>query len=724
MQEADYVEYELLSQQNNAALALGNGRNWKSSLRLHLPLTISQRHTSLIRRNSQSQARQHAFCRYINLGAAKVANGVDVIQPVYKYQPVKNADEFRLLRLEPGRGSDPIRCRLENVSLRSKPKYEALSYTWGDPQNTKAILCGDGRVDVTISLFTALERLRYPHAERDIYSQAERVLIWLGKGFAETGEAFLALEKLDAYFRRNLEHYSPNHEVYVKWLISVGNGDVPYQLLTRDQAAELRNFEWDSIGELLHLPWFTRVWTLQEYVRGREAVMLCGEQSVLFECASKPITELWLQFISLGRFGEIGLTNNFPLESVWSIRQMTELHSDRFSRKADIISLAEKHNARACKDPRDKLFGLLGLAKDVSRTDWEIQPRYDIPVEEVYKRFAVWCIKKRNSLEIFSSRKDYKVRSNLRLPSWVPDWSEEGGKGDMDIPLLKSKASGNSSSRVTISIHDDNVLLVDGVLVDKVKRLATSYHQMSLWDDFRDMAAELQHGVNSQTRQQMLRFWRDEDLVAEYIDGLLEAQMAVQRYCKPSASPHALRHIAWFEMCRDIASEGMGQMSSERYEKFWRTMISNHTIIEYPAPSSFRLIFEQYLKQLEDLQDGRRKSSAPTETAHLPSSTLAPYIPASYTDEEHDRWRIMRTLIARTRRKRFCSTDNGRLGWTPDPAQEGDLICIFYGAKVPHVLRPCGDGRYRLLGGAYLHGMMDGEAMQMKDLKVKEFALC
>lgn len=81
-------------------------------------------------------------------------------------------------------------------------------------------------------------------------------------------------------------------------------------------------------------------------------------------------------------------------------------------------------------------------------------------------------------------------------------------------------------------------------------------------------------------------------------------------------------------------------------------------------------------------------------------------------------------LIARIRRKRFCFTDNDRLEWTSDPVQENDLICIFYGAKVPYILWPCDDGRYRLLGGIYLHDMMDGEAMQMKDLKMKEFALC
>lgn len=51
----------------------------------------------------------------------------------------------------------------------------------------------------------------------------------------------------------------------------------------------------------------------------------------------------------------------------------------------------------------------------------------------------------------------------------MPDWSEEEEKGDIDLSILKFKTSGNSFSCVTISIYDDNVLLVDSVLVDKVK---------------------------------------------------------------------------------------------------------------------------------------------------------------------------------------------------------------------------------------------------------------
>jgi hypothetical protein len=50
------------------------------------------------------------------------------------------------------------------------------------------------------------------------------------------------------------------------------------------------------------------------------------------------------------------------------------------------------------------------------------------------------------------------------------------------------------------------------------------------------------------------------------------------------------------------------------------------------------------------------------------------------------------------------------LGLAPMLAQEGDHIFILRGAKVPFILRKTGEqGRFRVVGEAYLHGYMHGE---------------
>ena len=94
--------------------------------------------------------------------------------------------------------------------------YEALSYVWGNPDETVPIFIGDNRVcRVTKNLYTALLRLRSHSFERilwvdavcinqaddqekahqilrmtKIYGQASRVIIWLGEGIDDSDQAF------------------------------------------------------------------------------------------------------------------------------------------------------------------------------------------------------------------------------------------------------------------------------------------------------------------------------------------------------------------------------------------------------------------------------------------------------------------------------------------------------------------------------------------------------
>lgn len=51
-------------------------------------------------------------------------------------------------------------------------------------------------------------------------------------------------------------------------------------------------------------------------------------------------------------------------------------------------------------------------------------------------------------------------------------------------------------------------------------------------------------------------------------------------------------------------------------------------------------------------------------------------------------------------------------GLAPKEAKDGDLVCILFGCTVPVILRCTEDlGLYKLIGEAYVHGVMDGEAM-------------
>ncbi|PQE15103.1 hypothetical protein CJF31_00007178 [Rutstroemia sp. NJR-2017a BVV2] len=76
------------------------------------------------------------------------------------------------MTLLPGQAHEEIKVVLSVVSLSTNPRYEALSYVWGDPHSTRSILI-DGRSSrITESLEVALRRLRHLDQERILWVDA------------------------------------------------------------------------------------------------------------------------------------------------------------------------------------------------------------------------------------------------------------------------------------------------------------------------------------------------------------------------------------------------------------------------------------------------------------------------------------------------------------------------------------------------------------------------
>jgi hypothetical protein len=71
-----------------------------------------------------------------------------------------NRREIRVLNILPDRWSAGIRCDLEIVSLDEEPAYTALSYVWGNPNDTVPIVVQGSSFQATKNLVAAMRRLR------------------------------------------------------------------------------------------------------------------------------------------------------------------------------------------------------------------------------------------------------------------------------------------------------------------------------------------------------------------------------------------------------------------------------------------------------------------------------------------------------------------------------------------------------------------------------------
>ena len=75
----------------------------------------------------------------------------------YAYTALPQGKWTRLVQLLPGAFDDPIEVDLITVELDDDmPSYEAVSYAWGDPNDTRSITCGGKILQPTKNLFAGL----------------------------------------------------------------------------------------------------------------------------------------------------------------------------------------------------------------------------------------------------------------------------------------------------------------------------------------------------------------------------------------------------------------------------------------------------------------------------------------------------------------------------------------------------------------------------------------
>lgn len=68
----------------------------------------------------------------------------------------------------------------------------------------------------------------------------------------------------------------------------------------------------------------------------------------------------------------------------------------------------------------------------------------------------------------------------------------------------------------------------------------------------------------------------------------------------------------------------------------------------------------------------------------------------------------------RKKARRLMVTDNGLVGMGPCRAREGDVVVVLGACSIPLVLRITGEPKaYQVIGEAYLHGYMNGEASDL-----------
>jgi hypothetical protein len=397
----------------------------------------------------------------------------------YKYAPLSPDDQsglfaIRLLHLLPETDRDSsLRCQLIEAHIPGYRKrksttsqgarhvqYQALSYTWGEPVFTETlhVLNGAetaGDINITENLHSALQNLREPDKilvlwvdavcidqsnipERNsqvsnipqTYSEASAVLIWLGTDSLQK-DGQLCLD----FFSQLARH------------ISSGPG-----LIERpDQGSWRRRFKINQmvttfldstkprvIASFLARPWFRRRWIIQEVVLARDVSIHCGASSIPWTTFELALTELFDN--DKGGFSD---------EHRTTLRTMSRIrHADSGAKIQAPLDTLVEFSSFECSNPRDRLYALYGVIQHwLPGSPDEVQTStvdYASSVEAVYTNFALLMMHLNHSrpsdavynphthvLQLAAALKhgikhgESQVPGEIceKIPTWVPDWT-------------------------------------------------------------------------------------------------------------------------------------------------------------------------------------------------------------------------------------------------------------------------------------------------------------
>jgi Heterokaryon incompatibility protein (HET) len=438
------------------------------------------------------------------------------------YQDVsidKTRQEIRVVQLQPaGTWDEEISCKLIRVSLNEQPYYEALSYVWGTPKITAPITLNDVKFEVTKNLESALRRLRRATSTRliwidalcinqkddseresqvklmgPIYSGAKEVLVWLGEHL-DPQNPYKSIPEAIGFEHRPVPWHSNTEESYRDEIVddprmkdSIFAGfAIVYMMAQKPHFKFMKCFAITpsskfvanpcipgglaGLKDLMAVEWWNRIWTVQEVVLPDIATMVYGTisapwtmfshaWSAFTEHANTCCPELFLTM------DENELNIIFMLYD--KVAEIQAVKSDLMQGKTDLFGLFYMFSGRKATDPRDKVFGMLGMMHSASEQSF-INPDYSLTRSQVYEAATLEIIRSTKSLKPIESG----VASPGDLSSWVIDWERPPSENEKACEIYRSymKRFYGLLERHELCLNPiaNSMLQVKGILVDRI----------------------------------------------------------------------------------------------------------------------------------------------------------------------------------------------------------------------------------------------------------------
>ena len=189
---------------------------------------------------------------------------------------------------------------------------------------------------------------------------------------------------------------------------------------------------WVEYLRMFTSPWFRRTWTLQEIALSKKALLGIGRYVLDWQCIEDSIEFLWEHdlLMRVGPRPEGAIENILNFMRIQQIRKISR-SPDPSSALIDVLRATRHFKVT---DPRDKIFGVLGMIGGLPDEAKSVVD-YKLTTGEVYHKAALYMMKNPSPPHVLAHAGLQRQGGRFDMPSWVPDWYSDD-RDRNELPLL------------------------------------------------------------------------------------------------------------------------------------------------------------------------------------------------------------------------------------------------------------------------------------------------
>ena len=306
------------------------------------------------------------------------------------------------------RDDEEIECTINEYSVKARPPYDAVSYSWGPPQepeNCRQVLLNGSQFLVRDNLWSLLHRLRRLRKDRmvwidamcidqdpesvlernhqvslmaHIYQHAECVSVWLGEEGDDSEKGMQVLKELVtiwSYCRARSDT-----SIYLS------------QVLTRNHD---RHASIEAFINLLQREYWTRRWIIQEILHARTVAFYCGRSKVVWtpHVLVFPESEFLALFNELERQESFirGRCENY-IEGLVAFKLLKQRQCNPHHKPVeDLRLLLQRYHTTECTNPLDTVYALLSLTSEYTLNGRSLAVDYAMNTVQLYVNVMLHC---------------------------------------------------------------------------------------------------------------------------------------------------------------------------------------------------------------------------------------------------------------------------------------------------------------------------------------------